>query len=60
MFRNPLEERGRRVCTARNTLFFKKKFSPRTTPSNNQSRMLRTQKMMSSATMVRMNTCRWL
>ena len=24
MFRNPLEERGRRVCNARNTLFLKK------------------------------------
>ena len=31
MFRNPLEERGGRVCNARNTFFFKKKFSPRTT-----------------------------
>ena len=25
MFRNPLEERGGRVCNARNTFFFKKK-----------------------------------
>ena len=31
MFRNPLEERGGRVCNARNTFFSKKKFSPRTT-----------------------------
>ena len=28
MFRNPLEERGGRVCNARNTFFFQKKFSP--------------------------------